>query len=414
MEGSCWSTTPLAVADQLSKSLAKAVVCARVDGQLWDLGRPLEANCKLELLKFDDPAAKDVFWHSSAHILGQALERIYKGYLSTGPPIAGGGFFYDMGMDGKTVSPNDFPVIQDEVNRIIKEKQPFERLFIPKEKAVEMFGFSPFKREILENKVPDTDSEGVGAMCSIYRCGNLIDLCRGPHIHDTSRAAAFHIWKNSSAYFKGNKDEAALQRVYGISFPDKKLLDEWKKQQEALEAKSHIAIGAKQQLFFVEPHFSPGSTFWLPHGARIYTKLVEFLRGEYVKFGFTEVVTPNLFNNELWTTSGHFPKYEADMFCLEVDKEKWALKPMNWYVLLLLFFFFYLYLSCFLIPIIFHPALVTVSCFVIFLALTRSSPSGLLILVCFTGTKRAERFAVSPECAVFSRMMLTSFAKKTK
>jgi threonyl-tRNA synthetase len=118
------------------------------------------------------------------------------------------------------------------------------------------------------------------------------------------------VWKNSSAYWKGDKNEPALQRVYGISFPDKKLLDEWKKQQEALEAKSHTAIGTKQQLFFVEPHFSPGSTFWLPHGSRIYNKLISFIRAEYVHFGFSEVITPNLFNNNLWTTSGHFPKYE--------------------------------------------------------------------------------------------------------
>ena len=116
-----------------------------------------------------------------------------------------------------------------------------------------MFDYSPFKREILSNKVPDSDAEGVGTYCTVYRCGNLADLCRGPHIHDTGKAAGFQVWKSSSSYWKGDKDNAALQRVYGISFPDKKMLEEWRKQQEALEAKSHTAIGTKQQLFFVEP-----------------------------------------------------------------------------------------------------------------------------------------------------------------
>jgi threonyl-tRNA synthetase len=154
VDGKAFETTPFKVAEQLSKSLAKSVVVARVDGEtLWDLGRPLEASCKLELLKWDAPEARDMFWHSSAHILGQALERVYQGFLCTGPPIQGGGFFYDMGMGGKTVSPNDFPIIQKVVDDVIREKQVFERMMIPKEAAQEMFGFSPFKSEILREKV---------------------------------------------------------------------------------------------------------------------------------------------------------------------------------------------------------------------------------------------------------------------
>jgi threonyl-tRNA synthetase len=143
------------------------------------------------------------------------------------------------------------------------------------------------------------------------------------------KVASLHVWRASSSYWKGDSANDVLQRVYGISFPEKKQMEEWLKQQEALEAKSHLAIGTKQLLFFVEPHYSPGSTFWLPHGARIYNKLIAFIRNEYVRFGFTEVITPNMYNNELWTKSGHFPKYEKDMFILDVDKTKWALKPMN-------------------------------------------------------------------------------------
>jgi threonyl-tRNA synthetase len=178
LEGKAWETKPQDIAVQLMKHMAKTIICAKVNGALWDLGRPFEEDATLELLKFDSPEAKDVFWHSSAHILGQAMERVYQGHLCTGPPIAGGGFFYDMGMGEKTVSPNDFPAIQQVIDGILKEKQPFEMMRIPKEKVVEMFGYSPFKTEILSNKVPDTDAEGVGSVCSVYRCGNLIDMCR--------------------------------------------------------------------------------------------------------------------------------------------------------------------------------------------------------------------------------------------
>lgn len=355
IKGKAWETTPLSIANQLSyvcgmeclsfgfvclrfffffnsnrKTLAKVIVVAKVNDQLWDLSRPLEESCSLRLLKFDDAEAKDVFWHSSAHILGGALERVFHGYLCTGPPIEGGGFFYDIRLkDGRTVNPQDVPVLQALVDETIKGKHGFEMLRIPRDRAVQMFQYSPFKSEILENKVPDSDSEGVGTLCTVYRCGDLIDLCRGPHLPDTGRAAAFQVWKFSSAYWKGDANNPVVQRVYGISFPEKKLLEEWRKQQEALEQKSHLVIGTKQQLFFVEPHYSPGSTFWLPHGARIYNRLIEFIRSEYKVFGFTEVITPNIYNNELWTTSGHFPKYEKDMFVLDVDKQKWALKPMN-------------------------------------------------------------------------------------
>jgi threonyl-tRNA synthetase len=404
IDGVAWETTPLKVAENLPKAVAKAAIVARVNGDtLWDLGRPLEDSCNLELLKWDDPAARDTFWHSSAHILGQALERVYGGFLCTGPPIEGGGFFYDMGMGSKTVSPSDFPAIQQVVDEIIKEKQQFERMWVPKDKALEMFGFSPYKTEILTTKVPDSDAEGVGAMCSVYRCGNLVDLCRGPHIADTGRAAAFQVWKSSSSYWKGDSKNDSLQRVYGIAFPEKKLLDDWQKQQAALEAMSHTAIGTKQQLFFIEPNYSPGSTFWLPHGARIYNKLISFIRGEYVRFGFTEVITPNMYNNALWTTSGHFPKYEKDMFLLDVDKEKFALKPMN----------------CPGISISLCVRFLTdgtsqdiVSCSSICRARTASCPFGLRTLACCTATRRAARSRASPACGAFSRTTRTFSARR--
>jgi threonyl-tRNA synthetase len=320
-DGVAFETSPFDIARAISKSLAESCVAAKVNGEIRDLNRPFEEDSKLELLKFDSEEGKNVFWHSSAHILGQALERKYKANLCIGPPIDDGGFYYDMASE-QPVAPEDYEDIQGIVSSIISEKQPFERLSIPKEKAMEMFKFNKYKLEIIKNKVPD------GANCTAYRCGPLIDLCKGPHLPNTGVAKAFAVTKNSSAYWLGNAKNDALQRVYGISFPDKKQLAEWEEFQREAAKRDHRNIGKAQDLFFVHP-YSPGSSFFLPHGTKVYNKLVQFLRGEYRKRGFSEVITPNMFNSELWQASGHWAKYKDNMFNLKVDDQDFALKPMN-------------------------------------------------------------------------------------
>ena len=187
-DGVSWQTTPLDIASSISAGLAQNAVVASVDGKPWDLQRPLEADCKLELFVFDSPEGQHAFWHSSAHILGQALERRYKGFLCVGPPVdKPGGFYYDMAMPSaeQAVAAEDFPDIQELVNLIVKEKQPFERLELSKQDALDMFAYNKYKSEIIQSKVPD------GATCTAYRCGPLIDLCRGPHIPHTGRVKAF-------------------------------------------------------------------------------------------------------------------------------------------------------------------------------------------------------------------------------
>ncbi|KTG38139.1 hypothetical protein cypCar_00021484 [Cyprinus carpio] len=251
-----------------------------VDGESWKTTpyqvacgiRPLEENCSLVLLKFDDEEAQAVYWHSSAHIMGEAMERVYGGCLCYGPPIENG-FYYDMFLENEGVSSNDFPCLENLCKKIIKEKQPFERLEVKKETLLEMF-------------------------------------------------------KNSSTYWEGKADMESLQRLYGISFPDPKMLKEWEKFQEEAKNRDHRKLGREQDLFFFHD-LSPGSCFFLPKGAYIYNTLIEFIRSEYRKRGFQEVVTPNIYNSKLWQTSGHWQHYSENMFSFEVEKEIFALKPMN-------------------------------------------------------------------------------------
>lgn len=315
-----WHTTPYEIAKNISQGLADNTIIAKVNNELWDLDRPLEFNCKLELLKFDHPDAQQVFWHSSAHILGETMERVYGGCLCYGPPIENG-FYYDMYLDDKGISNLDFPFLESLYKSIVKDKQPFERLEMTKEDLLEMFKYNEFKIRIINEKIHTPTT-------TVYRCGPLIDLCRGPHIRHTGKVKAIKITKNSSTYWEGNANAESLQRVYGISFPDTKQLKEWEKFQEEAAKRDHRKIGKEQELFFFH-ELSPGSCFFQPRGAYIYNTLVEFIRSEYRKRGFQEVVTPNIYNNKLWQTSGHWLHYAENMFSFDVEKETFALKPMN-------------------------------------------------------------------------------------
>ncbi|KAI8854087.1 hypothetical protein BC829DRAFT_426875 [Chytridium lagenaria] len=309
MDGKAWETTPMDIAKMLSKSLSERVVIAKVDGALWDLVRPFERSCKMELLDFDHAEGKMVFWHSSAHVLGEACELHYGCHLCIGPPIEEG-FYYEMSSE-RTVSQTDYPALESLASKAIKEKQPFERLVVSKENLLKMFQDNKYKVHIINDKIPD------GTSTTVYRCGPLIDLCYGPHIPDTGRIKALAVVKNSASYFLGDAKNDSLQRIYGVSFPDTKQMKEYKMFMEEAAKRDHRKIGIEQELFFFN-ELSPGSCFFLPHGARIYNALLDLQKGEYRKRGFHEVVTPNMYNTKLWETSGHWQNYK-----------KFALKPMN-------------------------------------------------------------------------------------
>jgi len=318
--GESYRSTPYSVAASISQGLAESTVVAQVDGDVYDLDRPLTKDCTLKLLKFDDPEAKKVFWHSTAHVLGEAMERIYGCNLCYGPPIEEG-FYYDMHYEGEGVSQEHFPTIENLMKKITKEKQTFERLEITKENLLEMFKYNPFKVRIINEKISTPST-------TVYRCGPLIDLCRGPHVRHTGKIKALAVTKASSAYWQGNADAESLQRIYGVSFPDTKMLSEWKRLQEEAAKRDHRKIGTAQKLFFFNEQ-SPGSAFMLPHGTYIYNTLSNYMREEYRKRGFTEVISPNIYNSKLWKQSGHWQHYAENMFSFDVEKEKFALKPMN-------------------------------------------------------------------------------------
>ncbi|OAA56688.1 threonyl-tRNA synthetase [Niveomyces insectorum RCEF 264] len=331
LPGTAWQTTPYDLARSISKSLADRTVISRVNGVLWDLMRPLEGDADVALLDFEDDEAKRVYWHSSAHILGEAAEKAFGCHLCFGPPTDEG-FFYDFGMPATDAhgQPNKHSAVTEDdqkrlstlMDGIVRERQPFERLVMSKEDLLEMFRFNKYKQVLINSKIPD------GTSTTVYRCGPLIDLCLGPHVVDTGRIKAFAVLKHSASYFLGDAKNDSLQRVYGISFPDKKLLSEYLRFLEEAAKKDHRRIGQDQELFFFH-RMSPGSPFFLPHGMRIYNALKNFIVSEYHKRDYVEVMSPNMFNADLWRTSGHWQHYQEDMFTLEVEKQQWALKPMN-------------------------------------------------------------------------------------
>ncbi|CCH63123.1 hypothetical protein TBLA_0J01260 [Henningerozyma blattae CBS 6284] len=336
-EGIAYETTPMDIAKGIAVSLADRLCIAKVNGKLWDLDRPFESSIsneeiKLQLLDFDDEEGKKVFWHSSAHVLGEACECNLGAHICLGPPTDDG-FFYefatrdslkekDPNVEERTVSQADFPNLEGVAKDCIKQKQKFERLVMSKEDLLKMFHYSKYKTYLVQTKIPD------GGETTVYRCGKLIDLCVGPHIPHTGRIKAFKLLKASACYFLGDSDNDSLQRVYGVSFPDKKLMDAHLKFLAEAAARDHRRIGKEQELFLFN-EMSPGSCFWLPHGTRIYQTLTSLMRTEYRKRGYEEVITPNMYNSKLWETSGHWANYKENMFSFEVEKETYGLKPMN-------------------------------------------------------------------------------------
>ena len=311
--GKSWETTPGHLLRNVPKDVSGDAVVAKVDGELWDLDRPLEKDCRVDYLSSKDSEGRAVFWHSSAHVLGEAAEHEYGCRLSHGPPTAMG-FFYDMALgEGQAVKESDWPSLEAKAKTYVKAKQPFERLVVSKENLRKLFGYSKYKMHYIEKFVPD------GEGSTVYRNGSLVDLCQGPHIQNTRKIEAFKIQKNSSAYFLGDQSNDALQRIHGVAFPKKDQLKEWEHFLEEAKKRDHQVIG-KQQKLWMFSQASPGSAFFLPHGTRIFNALQAMLRDQYWERGYQEVQSPNMYDVDLWKTSGHWQHYQHDMFRVQVDK----------------------------------------------------------------------------------------------
>ncbi len=304
----------------VSKRLLSASLSADVNGKPVDLSYVLQGDCSIRAFTIDSQNGKEVFWHSTSHLLAQAVMRLFPNALPTiGPPIEEG-FYYDFA-GIPPLTPDDLVKIEAEMAKIVKEDQKSRRVEITRSDAANLFANNKFKLELIA-EIPEGEH-------SVYYSGsNWCDLCRGPHLASTGLIKAFKLTKVSSSYWRADSAKDQLQRIYGISFPEKKMLDEYLKRLEEAEKRDHRKLGVQLGLFMFH-EWSPGSPFILPKGTIIYNELLSYLRQEYIKRGYDEVITPQLFNKELWNQSGHWEYYKNDMFILPVDDTEFALKAMN-------------------------------------------------------------------------------------
>ncbi len=313
-------TSALGIAKSISRGLAEEAIVAKVNGVLYDLARPIEKDAALQLLKFDSAEGKSVFWHSAAHIMAQAVTRLFPFAKLTTGPACESGFFYDI--DHDPFKPEDLEKIEKEMAKIVAEKLEIKRKALAKAEALKLFKDNSYKIEIINEDVK------AGEELNAYEQGDFVDLCSGPHVPNTSYVKAFKLTKIAGAYWRGDMKNKQLQRLYGIAFPSKKQLDDHFTLLQEAEKRDHRKIGKDLELFMFHD-WSPGSAFFLPKGTIIYNELVKFVREEYLKRGYKEVITPQLFNKALWELSGHWQHYKESMFVLNVDDEDFSLKPMN-------------------------------------------------------------------------------------
>ncbi len=313
-------TTALEIATGISRGLAEEAVTAKVNGVLYDLTRPIESDATLQLLKFDSADGKSVFWHSAAHVMAQAVTRVFPFAKLTIGPVFESGFYYDIEHD--PFRPEDLEKIEKEMAKIVAEKLEIKRKVLAKAEALEIFKDNEYKIEIINKDVKTGDE------ISAYQQGDFIDLCHGPHVPNTSYVKAFKLTKIAGAYWRGDVKNRQLQRLYGVAFPSRKQMDAYSTLLQEAEKRDHRKLGKELELFMFHD-WSPGSAFFLPKGAIIYNELISFVREEYRKRGYKEVITPQLFNKALWELSGHWQHFKENMFVLNVDEDEFALKPMN-------------------------------------------------------------------------------------
>ncbi|MCA9478090.1 MAG: threonine--tRNA ligase [Nanoarchaeota archaeon] len=306
------------VAQSISEGLARVALAVKINGKMQDLYAPLNENADIEIVTFKTPEGKDLFRHSTAHLLAHAIKRLYPEAKPTIGPAVEEGFYYDF--DDLHISTDDFPKIEEEMKKIVKEEIQTKRIdYQTKEEALAQFKNNPYKAEMIENL-----EEGLSA----YEQGDFIDLCRGPHIPNTKMIKAFKLTKLAAAYWRGDANNKQLTRVYGISFPDKKELNEHLRLLEEAQKRDHRKLGRELMLYTFND-LSPGAPFFHEKGTFIYTTLQNFIREEYVKRGYQEVITPLLYDKKLWEMSGHWEHYQEDMFVLNIDNSQASLKPMN-------------------------------------------------------------------------------------
>ncbi len=316
-------STPLQLAESISPRLAKAALGALVDNTPWDLTRPLPGDCTIKILTWNDAEGREIYRHSSTHLMAQAVKALYpEAKLTVGPPLEDR-FYYDIDMP--SVSEDDFAAIEAKMKEFSKANFPIEREEVTREQARELFADDEYKLELLQD-IPE------GETLSIYRQGDWFDLCRGPHVPNTGVLKAFKLLSVAGAYWRGDANNKQLQRLYGTSYPSQKELDAHLERIEQAKLRDHRKLGRELGLFMLSPEVGPGLPLWLPKGAQLRRTLEDFIRDELVKRGYQPVYTPHIARTELFKQSGHMTAYADSMFPVMQDGEdgdEFVLKPVN-------------------------------------------------------------------------------------
>ncbi|AMM52170.1 threonyl-tRNA synthetase [Rufibacter sp. DG15C] len=318
--------TGIEIAASISEGLARNVLAAKVNGQVWDLTRPITQDAAVQLLTWNDDEGKSTYWHSSAHLLAEALEALYPDVkFGIGPPIENG-FYYDIDLGDRTLSQEEFPAIEQKMLELARQKSEFIRREVSKDEAVAYFTQKgdKYKLDLLEGLQDGT--------ITFYSQGNFVDLCRGPHIPNTGFIKAAKLMNVAGAYWRGDEKSKQLTRVYAITFPKQKDLTEYLERLEEAKRRDHRKLGKEMELFAFSEKVGMGLPLWLPKGTMLRERLENFMRKAQMKAGYQPVVTPHIGSKELYVTSGHYEKYGADSFQpikTPNENEEFFLKPMN-------------------------------------------------------------------------------------
>ena len=320
------NSTGIDIAKSISEGLARNAVGILMNGEQFDLNRPITADCQLKILTFEDEEGKQIYWHSSAHLMAEALQHLYPGIkFGIGPAIENG-FYYDVDLpDDKKITADDLPKIENKMLELAKTNSDYIREEVKWEDAMKHWRDEvkdEYKVELLEGFQ--------GQQISFYKHGTFTDLCRGSHLPNTNLIKSVKLLSIAGAYWRGDSNRKMMTRIYGISFPKKKMLDEYIQMREEAEKRDHRKLGKELELFMLNPNIGGGLPTWLPNGTIIRRTIEEFIRKEHIKRGYKEVISPHLGNLNLYRTSGHYPYYADSQFPpLKIDDEEYLLKPMN-------------------------------------------------------------------------------------
>ena len=317
-------TSSLDIARSISEGLARNVLAARVNGQVWDATRPIQSDSDLQLLTWNDTDGKKTYWHSSAHLLAEALESLYPGIkLGIGPPIENG-FYYDIDFGDYKFTSDDFSKVEQKMNELARQESAFKRSDVSKADAIAYFTEKndPYKLELLQDL---NDGE-----ITFYEQGNFTDLCRGPHIPHTGFIKAIKLISTAGAYWRGSEKNKQLTRVYAITFPKKSELDEYLLMLEEAKKRDHRKLGKELEIFTFDDDVGPGLPLWLPNGAQMIEILESFAKKTEKEQGYQRVKTPHIARESMYLKSGHLPYYKDSMFpAMEIDGDRYYLKAMN-------------------------------------------------------------------------------------